>query len=97
MIITPAISRQHFEWNQLIGALVEIRHGGETIRTGFVDDAMPDSSALWIAADSTGTRQMFECRQGHEVWVTPQELAGDLNYRMTTRQIFGKATTGQRG
>lgn len=97
MMITSAIPRQYVEWNQLIGALVEIRQGGETIRTGFVDDAMPDSSVLWIAADSTGTRQMFECCQGHEVWVAPQELAGELNYRMTTQQLFGNATTEPKG
>ena len=30
----------------LINALVEIRHNGRVIRTGFVEDAMPDSSAL---------------------------------------------------
>lgn len=60
----------------LIDALVEIRHNGQVVRTGFVEDAMPDSSALWIAADSTNSRQMFEASQAHEVWVTPQQLGG---------------------
>jgi hypothetical protein len=47
------------------------------------------SSALWIVADRHGPRQMFEACEGHEVWVTPHELSGDLSYRMTTKQIFG--------
>lgn len=34
---------------------------------------------------------MFEAAEGHEVWVTPQELSGDLNYRMTVSQIFKAA------
>ncbi|MET3919936.1 hypothetical protein ABIB26_000862 [Arthrobacter sp. UYEF20] len=36
---------------------------------------------------------MFEACQGHKVWVTPQALSGELSYRMTTRQIFGKNPT----
>ncbi|MFF1254381.1 hypothetical protein ACFVYC_18075, partial [Pseudarthrobacter sp. NPDC058329] len=35
----------------------------------------------------------FEASQGHQVWVTPQTLSGELSYRMTTRQIFGKNAT----
>jgi hypothetical protein len=72
----------------LINALVEIRHNGHVIRTGFVEDAMPESSALWIAADANNSRQMFEASQGHEAWVTPQQLSGDLSDRMTASQIF---------
>ncbi|MCG2624726.1 riboflavin kinase [Arthrobacter sp. I2-34] len=80
--------RNHLEWSLLINAWVEIRHDGRVIRTGFVEDAMPDSTALWIAADANGPRQMFEASQGHQVWVTPQELPGDLRYRMTTKQMY---------
>ncbi|MGO4187396.1 hypothetical protein [Pseudarthrobacter sp. TAF60_1] len=49
---------------------------------------MPDSSALWLAADGANPRQMFEKCQDHEVWVTPQELTGDMHFRMTARHIF---------
>ncbi|WP_461186728.1 hypothetical protein [Arthrobacter sp. Z4-13] len=49
---------------------------------------MPDSSALWIAGDRNGPRQMFEVSEGHQVWVTPQQLSGELSYRMTTKQLF---------
>jgi hypothetical protein len=88
-----ATPSKHGAWSLLINALVEIRHDGQVIRTGFVEDAMPDSSVLWIAADANGPRQMFEASQGHQVWVTPQELPDGLRYRMTTNQIFRAAST----
>ena len=87
-----ATPRKHVEWNLLINTVVEIRLHGQRIRTGLVEDVMPDSSALWLAADSNSPRQMFEVSQGHQVWVTPQQLRGELSYRMTARQIFGTTT-----
>ncbi|WP_395400212.1 hypothetical protein ACHMXB_16945 [Arthrobacter sp. UC242_113] len=93
MTLDEAAPRKHVEWSLLTNALVEIRHNGHVIRTGIVEDTMPDSSALWITADSSNPRQMFEACQGHQVWVTPQELSGELSYRMTTKQIFGTKTT----
>jgi hypothetical protein len=93
MTLKPATPHKHHEWSLLINALVEIRCNGQTIRTGFVEYAMPNSSVLWIAADSNNPRQMFETAEGHEVWVTPQELSGDLNYRMTNSQIFKTAAS----
>lgn len=88
MTSNRATPRKHAEWSLLINALVEIRHNGKAIRTGFVEDARPDSSALWLTADAANPRQMFEAAEGHQVWVTPQELSGDLKNRMTARQIF---------
>jgi hypothetical protein len=93
MTLNRATLRRHYDWSLLINALVEIRRNGQLIRTGFVEDVMPDSSVLWLAADRTNARQMFEACQGHQVWVTPQALSGELSYRMTTRQIFGKNPT----
>lgn len=89
MTSNHATAHKHVEWSLLINTLVEIRLHDQVIRKGYVEEAMPDSSALWIAADQDGPRQMFEASQGHQVWVTPQELSGRLNYRMTTKQIFG--------
>lgn len=92
MTLNRATPRKHVEWSLLINTLVEIRLHGQVLRTGFVEDAMPDSSALWIAADRNGPRQMFEACQGHQAWVTPQELCGELSYRMTATQIFGNSS-----
>jgi len=84
---TPA--HKHVRWSLLLNVLVEIRQDGQVLRTGIVEDVMPDSSALWLVADAEHPRQLFEVCQDHEVWVTPRELSGDLHFRMTARQIFG--------
>ena len=83
---------EHFEWSLLINALVEIRRNGCAIRTGFVEDAMPDSSALWISAAANDPRQMFEASEGYKVWVLPQELPGTLRYRMVIKEICKAAS-----
>jgi hypothetical protein len=44
--------RQYIHWHRLIGMTVQIRQHGQIIRTGTVDDAMADSTALWIAGDA---------------------------------------------
>lgn len=71
MKLSQVMVRKHVGWNLLINMWVEIRCYGRVIRTGFVDDAMPDSSALWIAANANDPRQMFEASEGLEVWVMP--------------------------
>ncbi|MFF1255010.1 hypothetical protein ACFVYC_21285 [Pseudarthrobacter sp. NPDC058329] len=60
MTLNRATPRQHGDWSLLINALVEIRQNGQVIRTGFVEEVMPDSSVLWLAADRDNPRQMFE-------------------------------------
>lgn len=90
-----ATPRKHVQWSLLRDTVVEIRLHGQVIRTGLVEDVMPDSSALWLAADSENPRQIFEVCRGHQAWVTPQQLSGEYSYRMTTQQIFG-TTTPQR-
>lgn len=92
--ITPA--RKHLQWSLLLNVMIEVRQDGKVLRAGIVEDVMPDSSALWLAADASHHRQMFEVCQDHEVWVTPQELSGDLHFRMTTRQIFDSAVGRKR-
>jgi hypothetical protein len=83
-------AEKHLQWNDLLNALVEIRHSGSTVRTGFVDDAMPDSSVVWIAPDGSRGRKLFEASEGYELWVKPQPLEGDLQYRMTVQRILGE-------
>lgn len=78
---------RHTNWFQLIGAFVEIRHNNRTVRSGFVDDAMPDSSALWLAADGIHTRAIFEAAEGYAAWVQPQELRDKQCYRMTASAL----------
>lgn len=86
---------KHEDWNHLINTPVEIRQHGQTIRTGIVDSAMPDSSALWIAAEAIHPRQIYEAALGYEVWVVPQELSGSATYRMTSDLLFGERSANR--
>ncbi|MBP1134484.1 hypothetical protein JOE31_000716 [Arthrobacter sp. PvP023] len=77
--------RQYINWRRLIGATVQIRQHGRIIRTGTVDDAMADSTALWIAGDAAQPRTMYEASLGIEVWTEPEETEDGLRYhRMTS-------------
>ncbi|MFF1252113.1 hypothetical protein ACFVYC_06420 [Pseudarthrobacter sp. NPDC058329] len=75
------------DWNQLVGTPVEIRRDFEIVRAGVVDDAMPDSSALWLAADAGGGRALFTAVEGYEVWIRPQELGGKLCFKMAAAHL----------
>ncbi|WP_419203185.1 hypothetical protein [Paenarthrobacter nitroguajacolicus] len=68
-------------WSLLIGTSVEIRYKGRTLRTGIVEDAMPDSSTLWIAQHGVQPRKLYEASLGYQAWVEPQQLLGPLSYR----------------
>ena len=70
------------DWSRLIGIPAEVRKDYEHVRSGVVDDAMEDSSALWIAADASGGRALFAAAEGYEVWIRPRELEGRLCYKM---------------
>ncbi|MDQ0661931.1 hypothetical protein QFZ35_000429 [Arthrobacter ulcerisalmonis] len=75
------------DWSRLVGTPVEVRKGSELVRAGVVDDAMQDSSALWLAADSAAGRVLFSADEGYEVWITPRELEGKLCYKMAAAQL----------
>ena len=78
---------RHDAWQNLVGARVEVRRQGAVVREGLVDDAMPDSSALWIAADGFSNRELIAAAEGYEVWVEPRKLEGKLAYRMTSSAL----------
>lgn len=67
---------KHTHWEDLIGALVEVRHNGQIVRTGIVDEAMPDGSAIWVTSDSKLSRRIYEKAEGFLVYVQPQLLTG---------------------
>lgn len=70
------------DWHRLIGVPVEVRKDFLIVRTGVVDEAMPDSSMLWLAADGTHGRALFAAADGYQVWIRPQELEGKLCFKM---------------
>lgn len=63
------ILRPFTHWCDLVGSIVEVRHHGIVVGVGRVDDAMPDSSALWLAAEWSQPRSMYEAAQGFSMWV----------------------------
>lgn len=84
-------SYRHNAWQNLIGALVEVRKDGTIVREGLVDDVMPDSSALWIAGDGSTNRVLIEAAEGYEVWVDPRPLEGKRAYRMAASVLQPRA------
>jgi len=77
------------DWARLVGARVQIRRGNQVIRTGIVENAMPDSSVLWLAADGIHLRQMYVADENYAAWVEPLEMHGAATYRMITSRLYG--------
>ncbi|MEV8042115.1 hypothetical protein [Arthrobacter sp. NPDC080082] len=81
------------DWKHLLGAFVEIRKDGALVRKGLVDAVMPDSSALWIAAEGLSSRGLIDAAEGYEVWVEPRQLEGRAAYRMTASALRLRETS----
>lgn len=63
--------RYRFEnWATLVGMDVEIRHTGTNVRSGWVDAAMEDGTALWLAQDGALERKIIEKAEGFSAWGT---------------------------
>jgi hypothetical protein len=56
------------DWQRALGQFVEVRRHAEIVRTGMVDDVMPDNSILWVSADGPFHRQMYERAEGFQVF-----------------------------
>jgi hypothetical protein len=56
------------EWQSLRGHFVEVRLGGKPYRRGYVDDAMPDGSGLWLAPEGVLARQFIDKADGYSIW-----------------------------
>jgi len=67
-------------WSQLVGEWIEIWQAGQHLRSGLVVDAMPDSSALWLAADGVNPRKAFEKSEGHEAWLEWGRHGGEESF-----------------
>jgi len=69
------------DWAALIGGPVQVRRDGAVVSAGTVDDVMPDSSALWLAADAGQGRRCYTRSEGYEVWISPRDLQPTLLFR----------------
>jgi hypothetical protein len=52
----------------LTGRTVEVWRMGEYILTGIVEQAAQDDSVLWIAAEGSRTRKLFDKLDGYQIW-----------------------------
>lgn len=77
----------YHDWNRLIGVPVEVRKNFLIVRTGVVDDAMSDSSVLWLAAEGVHGRTLFAAADEYQVWIRPQELNGQLCFKMAAARL----------
>lgn len=62
------MSESSEDWQLLIGCRVELRRGGQVVRTGEVEDATPDSSVLWLRFDGHHGRQLVAKADGYDVF-----------------------------
>ncbi|MCU1635803.1 MAG: hypothetical protein JWQ68_1042 [Cryobacterium sp.] len=58
------------EWQSLRGRLVNVHLHGESYRQGVVDDAMPDASGIWLAANGFHPRELVEKVRGYDIWTS---------------------------
>ncbi|MGN6405006.1 hypothetical protein [Sinomonas sp.] len=75
------------DWPSLIGASVEIRKNTRTVRVGVVDEAMTDSSVLWLGSDGAQPRASYETAPGYEAWTELKELDRVDRYRFTADRL----------
>jgi hypothetical protein len=55
------------DWTLLVGRTVELRRGGQHVRTAEVEDATWDSSVMWLRFDGNHGRQLISKTEGYEV------------------------------
>ena len=56
------------DWHRALGQYVEIRLHGKVLRSGIVEDVMPDGSILWISIEGAHGRKMIERAEGKQVF-----------------------------
>jgi hypothetical protein len=61
------VSEATDDWQLLIASRVELRRGGQVVRTGEVEDATADSSVMWLRFDGNHGRQLVAKTDGYEV------------------------------
>jgi hypothetical protein len=56
------------EWQSLRGTFVEVCIRGKLYRSGYVDEAMPDATGVWIAAHGAFGREFIQKADDYEIW-----------------------------
>jgi hypothetical protein len=79
----PETGLELLEWHALKGQAVEVRHNCRPYRRGWVEDAMPDGSGLWVAAYGPAGRELIWQGEGfsvHALETHPDAGSGGLHY-----------------
>ena len=58
-------------WCNLPSVYVEVRRGGNVIRSGVVEAVTADSAMLWLSRDGVEDRTIFHKVDGYEAWAIP--------------------------
>lgn len=66
-----ASSEVEKEWSKLVGSRVEGWRDGRWVSGGCVDQATSDDTVLWIAAEGSQTRKLYDKLAGYEVRLAP--------------------------
>ncbi len=74
------------DWAALIGAEVEVKMDGKCVRSGLVDDAMPDSSIIWLAADHRNPRTLYEAQEGYRIWAPQPKQNNPASLKQDTQK-----------
>ena len=61
-------------WCLLGGLEVDIIHSGTVVRTGTVEIAASDSSAVWLSLRGVEGRMLVHKSEGFEIWADPDAV-----------------------
>lgn len=55
------------DWKKLAGKRVELRKGGQVVRTGFVKDVLDSADVLWLEAERFRQRTLIDKSMGFTI------------------------------
>ena len=55
------------DWTKLAGKRVELRKGGQVVRTGFVKDVLDSADVLWLEAERFRQRTLIDKSMGFTI------------------------------
>lgn len=62
------------DWGSILGGEAYVVQHGLVIQQGVVETATADESIAWVVSSGTGTRQLVEKAEDHELWIAPNHL-----------------------
>lgn len=63
------------DWKSLVGEHVKVQKDGKLVRTGYVQDVMNSADVLWIEAEGSHQRALFEKAMGYIIQPMQRTIA----------------------